>query len=269
MEEVFYNIIDYLLIVIQATAIQLLYLLGPLLILAVIMNFLSGINENLGLKVFGRKIYLYGFSWLGTSIHELGHAIFAIIFGHKITKMSLFSPNLVNGSVGYVNHSYNPKNIYHNIGNFFIGIGPVIFGSFVMYALAYLFFGSYIKTLNANLSMNTLEDVVFLLKNMFIKLKTSGWKSVIILYVLYSIGSSITLSKQDLQSARKGLIYFILVVLIFNLVTLWLGKEATRSIVLLSKYLFDIYAMLILSILLNIIFIVFLYILNSVKSIFI
>ena len=233
------------------------------------MNFISGINENLGLKIFGRKIYLYGFAWLGTAIHELGHAIFAVIFGHKITKMALFSPNPSNGSLGYVNHSYNPKNIYHNIGNFFIGIGPVIFGAVIMYSLTYLFFGSYIKTLNANLSMNTLEDVAFILKNMFIKLKTFGWKGVLFLYVLYSIGSSITLSKQDVQSARQGLLYFIIVLLIFNLATLWLGHEATRSIVLLSGYLTDVYAMLILSILLNILFVVFLYIINGIKSIFI
>ncbi len=269
MEEFLLKIMDYLVLVVKTTSIQLFFLLGPLFLLALIMNFFSGISESLGFKVFGEKLYIYGFAWLGTALHELGHAIFAVIFGHKITQITLFSPNHYKGTMGSVDHSYNPKNIYHNIGNFFIGIGPVIIGSVVMYIMAYLFFGNYINRIDSDISSNTINDVSIVLKNMYIKLKSSGWKGVIFVYILYSIASSITLSKQDIINARSGLVYFIIVMLLFNLATLWLGNEATHSIIRTSKYISGIYPVFIFSIILNILFVIFLFILNIFRSIFI
>ncbi|HSO87315.1 MAG TPA: M50 family metallopeptidase [Draconibacterium sp.] len=92
MKETLQNIWDYILNAGIATLTQLLVLLGPLIILALIMNFIARKNENLSYKVLGQKIYLYVFGWLGTSVHELGHAIFAIIFAHKVSEIKLFTP---------------------------------------------------------------------------------------------------------------------------------------------------------------------------------
>ena len=268
MEEFFLKILHYIIWVLKTTTFQLFLMLGPLLLLALVMNYLSGINESLGYKLFGKKIYTYVFASLGTAIHELGHAVFAVIFGHKITQITLFSPKS-NGTLGSVEHSYNPKNIYHNIGNFFIGIGPVILGSLIMYLLAYQFFGNYIQAIDTNLNSNTVRYIPIVLKNMFLELRSSGWKDVMFLYVLYSIGSSITLSKVDIINARSGLIYFIMVVLIFNFSTLWLGNEATKSIMDITEYFSGFYTVLIFSIILNILFVIFLYILNMIRSVFI
>jgi hypothetical protein len=69
---------------------------------------------------------------VGTPVHELGHAMFCVIFGHKIVEMRLYTPNDKEGVMGYVNHSYNRKNIYHQIGNFFIGVGPILLGTAVI-----------------------------------------------------------------------------------------------------------------------------------------
>lgn len=46
---------------------------------------------------------------IGIPIHELGHAYFCLIFGHKIKNIKLFSFSSFEYSLGYVNHSYNPK----------------------------------------------------------------------------------------------------------------------------------------------------------------
>lgn len=50
---------------------------------------------------------------IGTPIHETGHAIFCIIFAHKIKGIKLYSLDTSTGVLGYVNHAYN-KRIFIN-----------------------------------------------------------------------------------------------------------------------------------------------------------
>lgn len=72
---------------------------------------------------------------VGTPIHELSHALFCVVFGHKITGICLWTPNPQDGNIGYVTHSYKKHNLWHRIGNFFIGIAPIIGGSAVLLLL--------------------------------------------------------------------------------------------------------------------------------------
>lgn len=51
---------------------------------------------------------------LGTPLHECAHALFCVIFGHKVVEIKLFQINSDDGMLGYVRHTYNKKNIYHN-----------------------------------------------------------------------------------------------------------------------------------------------------------
>jgi len=281
MQSLLVDIAKYMLLVLKTTGFQLLTLFGPLLFLAVIINYFSRKNQALGIYVFGEKLYIYGFAVLGTAVHELGHALFAIIFGHKINEIKLFSPDS-DGTLGYVNHSYNPKNYYHRIGNFFIGIGPIIFGSIVMYIFVYAILGSRIDNLlNTSFDISKLNSIETA-KDAFVEffvhiwvaiepiykiIMSYGWYSIILIYILYSIVSSISLSSPDIAGSKDGFFFFVGILLVVNFATIWLTSLSTSIILFFSEMMSGIYIMLILGIVLNIVFVVLLNILRIIKSI--
>jgi len=281
MKELLVEIAKYILLVLKTTGFQLLTLFGPLLLFAVIINYFSRKNERLGMLVFGENIYIYGFASLGTAVHELGHAFFAIIFGHKVTKIKLFSPD-ADGTLGYVQHSFNPKNYYHRVGNFFIGIGPIIFGSIVMYIFVYAILGSRIDTLlNTSFDFGALQGVdteknalIEFFVHIWLAIKpiskiimSYGWYSIILIYILYSIVSSISLSPSDIRGSKDGFMFFVGILLVVNFATVWLTNFATSIILFFSEMMSEIYIMLILGILLNIIYVILLRLLYIIKSI--
>ena len=75
------------------------------------------------ISCLGRTGFIY-LTMPGVVIHELSHLFFCLIFQHKIMKVNLFSPQ-EDGTLGMVQHSYDSRNIFHRIGNFFIGSAPV------------------------------------------------------------------------------------------------------------------------------------------------
>lgn len=282
MEETLLLILNYLLAVFISTLTQVFILFGPLLILAILMHFITKQNQKLSFQVLGNKVYLYVFGWLGVSAHELGHAIFAILFGHRIVDMKLFTPKSTNGNLGYVSHSYTQSSIYQTVGNFFIGIGPILFGSIFLYFITYLLFqfstGDITQVQITAQSFTSLESLKVAGQNIWSSLNTyinlvffsaqsAWWKIVLLVYFLYSIGSSITLSRPDIQSAKSGFLYFILILALFNLATLWIGDFTAELFNKISIFFSGFYFLIVLSILINLVFIVILTVLKVIKSI--
>jgi hypothetical protein len=97
--------------------------------------------------------------FIGTPIHEIGHAFFCVVFGHKVVEIKLYQPNSDDGFLGYVKHTYNKRNIYHQIGNFFIGIGPVIFGSGVLLLLMLIFVPGLLSEISDTMSLVAMIDI--------------------------------------------------------------------------------------------------------------
>ena len=281
---IFLDLFSYLVLVLKSTLIHLLLFLGPILLLAYIMNFISKRSSTLGIQVFGERVYIYGFASLGTAVHELGHAVFALLFAHKIEKIVLFSPNNMDGTLGYVNHSYNKKSIYQNIGNFFIGIGPIIFGPLVISIIVYFIAGRSILEVSGfkvNLGdINTTEDFKVFLSAVidsfvqmggfvFTLFSTSLLKAILLLYFIFSIGSSVTLSMADIKGAKKGLYYFMIVLLIFNLFTLWIGDFARPIISIFMAASYSIFMILIFSIITTLVVnLVLIFVLQIKKMVF-
>jgi hypothetical protein len=261
---------DYLGKAIFSTLTQLFILFVPLLLLAFLMNFISLTSENLSVKVMGRNIYLYLFGWLGTSVHELGHALFALIFGHKIKEIKLFKPDPKSGTLGYVNHTYNPKNLYHQTGNFFIGIGPILMCTLLLFLLSLLLFRiNFFSISKISFSTETLKSFALLkhegqniwnVLNLFSDevfggKNSSWWKITILIYCLYCIGSSITLSASDIKTSAKGFLIIVALFFVFNLATVWKGGFALEWLSRANPVLSGIYSIMILSMAVNLVFV--------------
>lgn len=116
------DFVDFLLMFLQIS----FYPIGAFLICGLIVAFC----EKMVMYFCGRggRGIIYATSIIGTPIHELGHALMCLIFGHKIQEVCLWCPNSGDGTLGYVEHSYNRRNIYQRFGNMFIGMGPIFSG---------------------------------------------------------------------------------------------------------------------------------------------
>jgi len=264
----FEPILSYIWRALSATVIQILILLGPGLLLTIILNFETGFVQRHALNIIGKGWYLGLFGWLGTIVHELGHAIFCIIFGHKITELKLFHPDPKTGTLGYVKHSYNSKNIYQLAGNFFIGIGPIVLGSAVIYLLSYWLLGlnpfNLVNNLNLTSSQINSWDAIaqllhnlgdssgLLLKELFSWQHLFSWHLYVFIYMVFAIGSSITLSPSDIRGALGGFIVIVILIFILNLVTVWAGNFITDFVVRIAGYCVMFYAIVFLIILLNV-----------------
>jgi len=248
---------------------QVFVLMGPGILLAFLMNYLAGFVEKRSYSLMGRKVYLVLFGWLGIMVHEFGHAFFCIIFRHKINKVKLFDPDSESGSLGYVNHSYNPNSLYQLIGNFFIGIGPIAFAFIVIYCLSrYLLRSDIFQSIElfespsavVGTSTDYLEaltsmwkGVMMLCVSLFAAENFTDWRFYLFLYIVFCIGSSITLSPADIKGAGRGFGAFIVILFLLNLATLWIvGNNLTEVFRSLAHYYSLFYTTMLFAIALNI-----------------
>lgn len=208
---------------------------------------------------YGRAVcYITGA--LGTPLHECAHALFCVIFGHKVTEIKLFQINSADGTLGYVNHSYNPKNIYHKIGNFFIGVAPIIVISAVLYLLAYLLLPNFVAEINGSFKIsdfvtnigNVFTSLFTVLQSFFLCALTWQWWVFIIVGIFLAL--HMTLSKADIKGALSGVLFLLITVLvvdvILGLVSGNLLTTFTQDVLGIASYLLCI---LVLALLISII----------------
>ncbi|MBI2281591.1 MAG: hypothetical protein HYU68_13015 [Bacteroidetes bacterium] len=269
--------LQYLLDVLLATAMHLTILLAPLLILGLIMHVISQQIEKRTVGIIGMHGYLYLFGWIGTAVHELGHLIFALLFGHHVSNVKLFSFNASNPEMGYVKHTFNKKNIYQNLGNFFIGIGPILLGGSALFIFGYFIFDikfntltdSNLKIINSSVTQGVrdvffslYDALMYTLKSILQNNEIVWWKYLLFFYLLFAIGSSISLSKSDIKGSFSGLLLFVALILLFNLTTLWMGDFATTIFTTISNVVSGFYLILMVSIVFNLGFLLLLWLIG-------
>ena len=228
------DIIYFIVIIFSKTFIDLFRLFGNIIIFGFILYLLSSMTRRIFAKTLGAKTELYITGWIGTPIHELSHALFCIIFNHKISDIKLFTTK--SDTIGYVLHSYDSRSWYQQIGNFFIGVGPIIMGTLIVYFL-FLLLAPELKEnifsvkidydksagiLNmiysgiSNIFISILNIFANIIKNIMVSQSYKNIGFWIFIYLSISIASHMELSPADISHAWKGMLVIFAVSLILN-----------------------------------------------------
>ncbi len=193
-------------------------------------------------------------SFVGTPVHELGHAAMCLLFGHTITEVKLWQPSARDGTLGYVTHKYNPKNPYHVFGNLFIGVGPVFSGVGVLTLVMYLCFPdtlcTYTSTAWNMVQTGAGEWSIFLeglqmIPRMIGELTIASpriWGQILGVVILLSVSLHISLSPADIKGALRALPMYLVLVLLVTVITALIGPAAMTA-VLGGLQLFHAYLM--------------------------
>ncbi|MBJ7957736.1 hypothetical protein QRE62_10245 [Bacillus mycoides] len=230
------------------SVIQLFSLIGVIIVIGFILGYLESLTRTYWSRAFGRKGFLLT-AWIGVPVHELGHAIMCLVFRHKIIATQFFPTDTSQGALGYVQHQYNQKSIYQRIGNFFIGIGPIISGITALILLmryfvpeSYSLFNTTLETtiastsINLDMIQNMFLSTFFLLKSLFTMsnlLTPSFW---LFLFIAICISAHIALSKPDIKGSIDGIIVMFIILFLFNIIAGLFQYDSNQLIGKVMKY---------------------------------
>jgi len=107
-------------------------LLTPLIPLAVLYAANELYYRSVG---FFRRRWTLITAMVGTPVHELSHALVAVLFGMKVRKIRLYAPDPESNTLGYVNYAYNPFSFVHRVGMTLVGLAPAIIGAYLVSVL--------------------------------------------------------------------------------------------------------------------------------------
>lgn len=193
---------------------------------------------------FGRKaLMVTGF--IGVPIHELSHALAALIFAHRITELKLLQRPDEQGIMGYVRHSYKQNSLYQQAGNFFIGIAPIFGGTLCIIAAMRILlpeaFGRVLVLVSNAPDLGTWKKDAFvsaakayfeMLRTIFTADNLKNPCLYLFLFLVVCISAHISLSTADMRGALKGLWVILLLFFILNL----LEMQKFVAIVDLTKW---------------------------------
>lgn len=217
-----------------------------------VCGFIVWACERLFIKILGNGGFkaVLASSIIGTPIHELGHALMCPLFGHKITKMVLWQPRSDDGVLGYVRHTYNARNLYHRLGNLFIGTGPIFSGMAVLSLLLFFTFphtwSVYITSGLSLVGSNASVVDIFLsglhiIPNMITEFGNGDvaiWARLLAVLAMLSVSLHINLSPADIKGSASAFPPYLVIALLVTVVTVLLGATAT-DLVLGSLQVFN------------------------------
>ena len=180
-----------------------------LTVLAGLLHYFASLLIRQLVRHFGRPLYLLIAS-IGVPLHELSHVIMCIVFGHKIHRVVWFSPVPARSVHGFVEHSWSMRP-WPMVGNFFIGIAPLLFGSTWIYIMALLLLpdgDGLIATTNELLVVRSPMEFLLLLRVAFDEL-ILNWillpgRTTLFITLVVTIGIFMIPSRADLKHCVEG-----------------------------------------------------------------
>ncbi|MGL4742324.1 MAG: hypothetical protein ACRC41_16275 [Sarcina sp.] len=225
-------------------------------------------SKNLVKKFGVNAVIITGF--IGTTVHELSHLLMAKLFCHRVVNVKLFSFTLTSRELGHVTHSYNKKNYYQRIGNFFIGIAPIIGGTIViLLLLRFLLPASWNDIINnfdlnkyvaAAEALNIKEFFLYIysgflviVKSIFAFSNLTTFRFWIFIFILLSITNHMSLSAADFRNSLDGLIFIAILSFGVAIILQILGVKISSVTNILVIYNIFIFSVLLLILILAII----------------
>ena len=230
------------------TVSQLVALIGVIVIVGFMLEFLQKQSITYLYRTFNKKGYLVT-AWIGTPIHEFGHVIMCLLFRHRIKKVQWVPTRGDAHYLGFVEHSYNPRNLYQKIGNFFIGIGPFISGIVSLMILMYCFVPESYRLFTdflenqvrpEQMSLDMVKSVLFssvvLFQSLFTIENIVNPLFWLFLFLAISVSTHIALSKEDIKGAATGISSVFILLLVVNLLGAFFHFDSSKMISTLTSY---------------------------------
>lgn len=216
-------VLDALLAGLLATGRQVALILGPLALAAAALHLVeTQLTARLMSRLGWGGVWLTG--WLGVPVHELSHAATCLLFGHKVKAMRLFAPDRATGRLGDVQHSFDPRSPWQQVGRFFIGVAPLVGGALVLWALSAALGppGVRFEPLAAGAGpADALAAAIAqggtLLAGLAEPAALSRWTTWVFLYLCLCVGAHMAPSGPDLKGGLFGLSLLLAVMFVVNL----------------------------------------------------
>lgn len=223
--------------------VQLAFTVGFVMLYGCVISFCNRcFYDACGDSAFG-VVRLTGY--VGTPIHEYSHALMCLLFGHSVKKISVFAKSKRSKTLGYVEHTYYRKNLYQQMGNFFIGISPLLAGGGVILLLVRIltprtFFAMTEQTglIRATFGQGFSEEalatlfggigsmprLIFSLENL------ADWRFWICMVLAFSVAIHMEVSRSDIVSGLRGLGVISLMLLVADVVLGLLFPNALAAV---------------------------------------
>ncbi len=216
----------------QETFFQLICFVAPVLLLTFLLHLCERVTQSHLMRWFGwRGVLLTG--WIGTPVHELSHAVMAVLWRRKVVELALFRPDPAEGRLGYVRYTTRLNSRVDEIGNFFIGVAPLLGGSLALYGVLWLIFpaAAWASLDSGSIASQIAEGEVFAAGKQFLLMirdvgaeiaapsQFYSWRIYLFAYLALCIGSHMAPSPVDYQGGRAGGLMVALAVVAGLLVT--------------------------------------------------
>jgi len=209
------------LLILESFFVQMMLSFGVVILCGAFISFCNKcLYDACGNAAFG-LVRLTGY--IGTPVHELSHALMCILFGHTITGMKVINSDRRSKTLGYVEHAYYKTNLYHQIGNYFIGVSPILAGGAVVLLFIWLFMPEMLAELMGEMhGVLDVESIPRVLGDMwrilFDRANFANIRYWLALLFSLTVVIHMEISRSDIRSGLRGLAVLAVMLLVTDLI---------------------------------------------------